>query len=46
MEAGTFFVIVLIALLTWLIGQSFIDSFFEKKEEFMQRMYDFEKGEE
>lgn len=38
---------VVAAALFWLVGTSFIDSFFERKEEMMNRMlYPEEKGDE
>lgn len=46
MDPDVFFWVCIIAFLVWLIGHSFIDSFFNHKEEIIERMIDNEKGEE
>lgn len=47
MDPAVFFGIIIVAFLVWLIGHSFIESFFDHKEEIIERMLDNdEKGEE
>lgn len=43
-DVGMLIGVVMSAVLLYLIGHSFIDSFFARKEELLNRMY--EKGEE
>lgn len=45
MDAGLVAETVLVASLCWLVGQSFISAFFERKEEMIKRMIDNEEGE-